>query len=384
MIEKDYYELLEVSRDCNGDELKKSYRRLAMKYHPDRNPDDQDSEMRFKEINEAYEVLKDDQKRAAYDRYGHEAFKQNAGMGGGGNPFGGFEFNFGSGGFSDIFENIFADFMGGGRAQQRSYAQAGADLRYNLEISLEESFFGIEKAIKIPASKVCENCHGHGTANGKEPEVCPNCRGSGKVRQAQGAFIYESACPQCRGTGRLIKEACKICKGAGVVGEEKVINLKVPAGIEDDTRMRVSGGGEAGLHGGPNGDLYVFISVKAHKLYSREGANLFVQIPISMTCAALGGKIEIPAIDGEKIELDIVAGSQTDQQHKVRNQGMPMLRSKNRGDLFVRLRVETPVNLSAKQKELLEEFRSISKDDNCQPESKGFFDKIKDLFNSVA
>ena len=382
--DKDYYELLEVSRDCSGEELKKSYRRLAMKYHPDRNPGDKEAELHFKEINEAYDVLKDEQKRAAYDRYGHEAFK-NGGMGGA-NPFGGFEFNFGAGGFSDIFENIFSDFMGGGaRGQQRSYAQAGADLRYNLEISLEEAFFGLEKDIKIPSTKVCETCHGHGTADGKEPEVCPDCHGSGKVRQQQGGFfIVETTCPKCRGKGRIIKEPCKDCKGAGVIGEEKEIKVKIPAGIEDGTRMRISGGGEAGLHGGPNGDLYVFISVKQHKLYSREGANLYAQIPVSMTCAALGGKLEIPAIDGEKIELEIPAGAQNDQQIRLKNQGMTVLRSKNRGDLFVRLRVETPVNLTPRQKELLEEFRSISQDDSCQPESKGFLDKIKDLFKSVA
>lgn len=382
--EKDYYELLEVSRDCNGDELKKSYRRLAMKFHPDRNPGNAEAEMHFKEINEAYEVLKDDQKRAAYDRYGHQAF-QNGGMGGG-NPFGGFEFNFGSGGFSDIFADVFSEFMGGGRRGNRqSYAQHGADLRYNLEITLEEAFFGVEKEIKIPSTTVCEACHGHGTADGKEPEICPDCKGSGRIHQQQGGFfIVETTCPKCQGKGRIIKDSCKKCKGAGVIGEEKVIKVKIPAGIEDDTRMRISGGGEAGLHGGQNGDLYVFINIKPHKLYSREGANLYAQVPISMTCAALGGKIEMPAVDGEKIELEIPAGSQTDQQQKIRGQGMTMMRSKGRGDLFVRLRVETPVNLSARQKELLEEFRSISGDDNCQPEAKGFFEKIKDLFKSVA
>ncbi len=376
---KDYYELLEVSRDCNSDELKKSYRKLAMKYHPDRNPNDKEAETKFKEINEAYEVLKDEQKRAAYDRYGHAAF-QNGGMGGG-NPFGGFEFNFGAGGFSDIFENIFSDFMGGGRTSQRSYAQAGADLRYNLEISMEEAFFGIEKEISIPSTKVCEKCHGHGTADGKEPEICPDCRGSGKIRQQQGGFfIVETTCPKCRGKGRIIKESCKACKGAGVIGEDKTIKLKIPEGIEDGTRMRISGGGEAGLHGGPNGDLYVFITIKPHKLYVREGANLYAQIPVSMTCAALGGKIEIPAISGEKIDVNIPVGSQNEQQIRLKNQGMSILRSKNRGDLYIRLRVETPVNLTARQKELLEEFCSISNEVNCQPEAKSFLDKIKDLF----
>lgn len=381
MTEKDYYELLEVSKTASGEEIKKSYRRLAMKYHPDRNPGNQEAETKFKEINEAYEVLKDEQKRAAYDRYGHQAFA--GGMNGaGGNPFGGFEFNFGAGGFSDVFSDIFSEFMGGGRgARPRSSAERGSDLRYNLEISLEEAFAGVEKEIKIPTTRVCEDCHGHGTADGKEAPVCPDCRGSGKIRRQQGGFfIVETTCPKCGGSGRLVKDKCKTCGGEGFVAQEKTLKVKIPAGIEDDTRMRISGEGTAGLRGGENGDLYVFISIKDHKLYSREGANLYASVPISMTCAALGGKVNIPSIDGEKIELDIEPGTQNDQVAKIKGQGMTMLRSTRRGDLFVKLRVETPVNLSARQKELLEEFRAISKDDACQPESKSFLDKIKDLF----
>lgn len=387
MTEQDYYELLEVSKTSDGEEIKKSYRRLAMKYHPDRNPGDQQAESKFKEINEAYEVLKDEQKRAAYDRYGHQAFSQGAGMGGG-NPFGGFEFNFGGGGFSDVFSDIFSEFMNSGRSQggaRQSYAERGADLRYNLDITLEEAFNGVEKEITIPTTEACAECHGFGTADGKEPPVCPTCQGSGKVRRTQGGFfIVETTCPKCQGRGRLVKEPCKKCGGHGVIAKEKMLKVKIPAGIEDETRMRISAEGEAGLHGGPNGDLYVFISVKQHKLYTREGANLYVQMPISMACAALGGKMEIPSIDGEKIELNIMSGTQSDQVYKVKNQGMSMMRSSGHGDLFVKIRVETPVNLSSKQKELLEEFRSISKDDTCQPEAKGFFDKIKDLFKSVA
>lgn len=385
MTEQDYYELLEVSKTASGDEIKKAYRKMAMKYHPDRNPGNKEAETKFKEINEAYEVLKDEQKRAAYDRYGHQAFAQG-GMGGG-NPFGGFEFNFGAGGFSDVFSDIFSEFMGGGRRGEAggSYAERGADLRYNLEISLEEAFTGVEKEIKIPTTEVCEECHGHGTADGKEPEVCSMCHGSGKVRKTQGGFfIVESTCPKCRGTGRIIKESCKKCGGQGVKPKEKLLKIKIPAGIEDNTRMRISGEGQAGLRGGANGDLYVFITVKDHKLYERDGANLYARIPISMACAALGGKIEIPSIDGEKIELSITAGTQNDQIYKVKNEGMTIIRSQRRGDLFVKMRVETPVNLTAKQKELLEAFRAESKDDNCQPEAKGFFDKIKDLFKSVA
>lgn len=379
MTEKDYYEILEVSKTASADEIKKSFRRLAMQYHPDRNPGNKEAETKFKEINEAYEVLKDEQKRAAYDRYGHQAF--TGGMGGaGGNPFGGFEFNFGSGGFSDIFSQVFSDFMGGAQGNAGNYAQPGNDVRYNLEISLEEAFSGIEKEITIPSTVACEQCHGHGTKDGKEAPVCSFCKGSGHVRMQKGFFVVEQACPHCHGTGHLVTEPCEKCKGAGITHQDKTIKVKIPAGIEDNTRMRIPGGGTAGIRGGENGDLYVFISVKEHKLYTREAANLYTRVPISMCCAALGEKIEIPAIDGQKIELNITAGSQNDQVIRVKGQGMTMMRSKGRGDLFVKLRVETPVNLSAKEKALLEEFRTISQDNTCQPESKGFFDKIKDLF----
>lgn len=379
MTERDYYEILEVAKTASGDEIKKSFRRLAMQCHPDRNPGDKEAEARFKEINEAYEVLKDEQKRAAYDRYGHQAF---AGGQGGGNPFGGFNFDFGggAGGFADIFSEVFSEFMGGGRGRRQSYAQRGQDMRYNLTITLEEAFSGLEKEITLASTETCETCHGHGTKDGKEAPVCPHCGGSGKVRLQQGFFVVEQNCPHCKGSGRLIKEACPDCKGRGFINKQKVIKVKIPAGIEDDTRMRISGGGEAGIRGGENGDLYVFVSVKEHKLYEREGANLYTRIPISMCCAALGGKVDIPSIDGSKIELKIDAGAQNDQVVKVKGQGMTMVRSERRGDLFVKLRVETPVNLSTRQKELLEEFRAISKDDACQPESKSFFDKIKDLF----
>ena len=380
MTEKDYYEILEVSKTASGDEIKKSFRRLAMQYHPDRNPGNKEAEAKFKEINEAYEVLKDEQKRAAYDRYGHQAFA--GGMGGsGGNPFGGFEFNFGAGGFSDIFSQVFSDFMGGGaQSGANNYAQSGDDVRYNLEISLEEAFSGVEKEITIPSTVTCEECHGHGTKDGKEAPICQFCKGTGRVRMQKGFFVVEQACPHCHGSGHLVSESCVKCKGAGAIHQDKTIKVKIPAGIEDNTRMRIPGSGTAGIRGGENGDLYVFVSVKEHKLYTRDGANLYTRVPISMCCAALGGKIEIPSIDGQKLELSIEAGSQNDQIVKVKGQGMTMLRSKGRGDLFVKLRVETPVNLSAKERELLEEFRAISNDASCQPEAKSFFDKIKDLF----
>ncbi len=377
--ETDYYELLEVSKDASGEEIKKAYRRLAMKYHPDRNPGDKEAENKFKAINQAYDVLKDEQKRAAYDRYGAQAFA-NGGMGGG-NPFSGFDFNFSGGGFSDIFSDIFSDFMGGSqRGGARSYAQDGADLRYNLEITLEEAFNGVEKEIKIPTTVPCEECHGHGTADGKEAPVCPHCRGRGKIRTQHGFMIMETTCPNCHGEGHVVKEACKKCRGEGVIHSEKVLKIKIPAGVEDNTRMRIAREGQSGIRGGDNGDLYVFISVKEHKLFVRDGANLYVRVPISMTCAALGGKIEIPGIHGEKIEVEVPAGTQTDQQKRLSGQGMTIMRSNRRGDLFVKFRVETPTNLTARQKELLEEFRNISSEENCQPEAKGFFDKIKDLF----
>ena len=386
MSDFDYYEVLGVSKTAGADEIKRAYRAQAMKYHPDRNPDNPEAEAKFKEINEAYDVLKDEQKRAAYDRYGKQAF-QNGGMGGG-SPFGGFGFDFsgGAGGFGDIFGDIFSEFMGGGRRQANPNApQDGADLRYNLNISLKEAFLGVEKEITIPHAEVCEACHGHGTADGKEAPVCTTCQGSGKVRSQKGGFfIVETTCPTCKGKGRVVKAACKKCRGEGLVHSEKQIKIKIPAGVETDTRMRVSGGGEAGLRGGHDGDLYVFINVEPHKLYAREGANLYTSVPVSMACAALGGKVEIPSIDGRTIVVNVPAGTQTNQQIKVSGEGMPIIRSKQKGDLFVRFMVETPVNLSARQKELLEEFRALDEDNSCEPQSKGFMDKIKDLFNSVA
>lgn len=378
MTEKDYYEVLEVSKDASGDEIKKSFRRLAMQYHPDRNPGNKEAETKFKEINEAYEVLKDEQKRAAYDRYGHQAFA-NGGMGGG-NPFGGFDFGGGAGGFADIFSEVFSEFVGRGRGAGRTYTQRGQDVRYNMSLTLEEAFTGLEKEITLPSTETCETCHGHGTKDGKEAPTCPYCKGSGKMRMQQGFFVVEQDCPQCKGTGHMVKDACPDCKGKGFVKKQKTINVKIPAGVEDGMRVRVQGGGEAGIRGGESGDLYVFVSVKEHKLYEREGANLYARIPISMCCAALGGSIEIPSIDGSKIDVKVSAGAQSDQVIKVKNQGMSMVRSERRGDLFVKLHVETPVNLSARQKELLEEFRAIGKEESCQPEAKGFFDKIKDLF----
>ncbi len=373
MEKRDYYETLEVAKGATIEEIKKSYRRLAMKYHPDRNQGNAEAETKFKEINEAYEVLKDEQKRAAYDRYGHAAFDQ----GGGANPF---DFNFGAG-FGDIFSEVFSDFMGGGRRSARpSAGKDGEDLRYDLEISLEDAFNGLEKEISFPTEKVCEKCNGFGTKDGKEPPVCPTCGGRGRVHRQHGFMIMETVCPDCGGRGRKVKEACPDCKGSGTVPFTKELKIKIPAGIDDGTRIRLSGEGMPGTGGGQNGDLYIFVTVREHKLYSRQGSDLFVQIPVSMACAALGGVVEIPAIDGHKIEVKVAAGTQSGARIKIKGEGMPKIRSVDKGDLWVEFKVETPVNLNPRQKELLEEFRSISGDDSCQPAEKSFFEKIKDLF----
>lgn len=377
MTEKDYYEILEINKNASSEEIKKSFRKLAMQYHPDRNPGDKEAETKFKEINEAYEVLKDEQKRAAYDRYGHQAFSNGAG----GNPFGGgFNFEFGdAGGFADIFSSVFSDFMGGGRPRKPSYSMRGADVRYDLNITLDEAFTGVEKEIKIDTTEPCTHCHGHGTSDGNPAPICPHCQGTGKIRLQKGFFVVEQACPQCQGSGYSAKDKCHECKGSGFTKVSKTLKVKIPAGIYDGSRIRMAGSGQAGIRGGENGDLYVFVEIKEHKLYERSDNNLYAQIPVSMCCAALGGNIEIPSIDGSKIELKIPAGSQSEEIIKVKGQGFSVLRSTSRGDLFVKLKVETPINLSARQKELLEEFRSIS-GDTCQPQEKSFLDKIKDLF----
>ncbi len=378
MSERDYYELLEVDKNANADEIKRSFRKLAMKYHPDRNPDDKEAEQRFKEINEAYEVLKDEQKRAAYDRYGHQAFQNSMG---GGNPFGG-GFGFNAEDLSDLFSNVFNDFMGGGmRSNTRNGPRKGEDLSYSLEITLEEAFRGVEKEIVVRTTEVCEKCSGHGTANGEQASVCDMCRGTGKVRTQQGGFfMFETVCPKCRGEGRIIKDKCRECRGEGTVRVEKALKIKVPAGVEDNTRMRITGAGQAGKNGGPKGDLYIFINIQDHKLYERSGKDLYTSVPVSMVCAALGGKVEIPGIDGQKVEVKITNGAQTGNKLRIKNEGMSVINSDKRGDLYVILKVITPTNLTARQKELLEEFRDLSEDDNCQPEIKTFLDKIKDLF----
>lgn len=379
----DYYELLEVTRAADGDELKRAYRKLAMKYHPDKNPGDVAAETRFKEISEAYEVLSDGQKRAAYDRFGHAAFEQG-GMGGG--PGAG---NFDFGGLSDILNEVFGEFMGGaGGARGPQGAARGRDSRFDLEISLEEAFKGAEKHIGVTTALSCDTCKGSGAKPGTNTSTCKQCDGHGKVRMQQGFFLMERTCPVCMGEGRVIEHACETCRGQGRVRRERTLSVSIPAGVDNGTRIRLSGEGEAGLRGGPNGDLYVFLGVKTHPLFLREGANLLAKIPVSMTMAALGGSLEVPTIDGKKESLSLPEGTQNAQQFRLKGQGMTTLAQGQRrspaarGDLFVEIVVETPVNLSGKQKELLRAFEELSEKKNS-PQSEGFLGKVKKFFESA-
>ena len=380
MSKSDYYELLGAQRGASADELKKAYRKMAMKYHPDKNPGDKEAEHKFKEINEAYDVLRDDQKRAAYDRYGHAAFEQG-GMGGGGFGAGGFDF---SGGFGDIFEEMFGEILGGGGGRRRAGpeqgGQRGADLRYDMTITLDESFKGAEKTIKVSTLVACEACKGMGTAPGTSPVNCSTCDGHGRVRMQQGFFSIERTCPTCQGAGKVIKDPCKQCQGIGRSRKERTLAVSIPAGVESGTRIRLSGEGEAGLRGGHSGDLYVILAVSGHPLFQRDGANLHCRVPIPMTTAALGGKILVPVIDGTTAEVEVKAGTQNGHQVRIRNKGMTVLRSSSRGDLYVELMVETPAHLTKRQKELLEEFAIESEKSKTHPESESFFAKVKDMF----
>ncbi|MBS6474046.1 MAG: molecular chaperone DnaJ [Acetobacter sp.] len=378
MMEKDYYELLGLQKGATDVEIKKAYRTLAMKYHPDRNPGNAEAELKFKEVTEAYEVLKDSQKRAAYDRYGHAAFAQGAGAGAGG--FGGFNFDFGGGsgaGFGSIFEDIFSEFMGGGRRSRQQEGVRGADIRYDLEITLEEAYKGLTKEIEIQTAVKCEDCHGTGAAEGSKAETCDTCHGTGRVRRQAGFFIEERICPTCNGTGKVIKNPCKKCGGTGKISQKKVLEVTIPAGIDSGNRMRLAGQGEAGMNGGPNGDLYIFVHIKPHPIFKRDAANLYCTVPLSMTTAALGGEIDIPCIDGSSEKVKIDEGTQSGTEVRLRKKGMTMLQSKSVGDLFVRFTVETPTKLTDKQKELLKQFAEESKESS--PQSTGFFEKLREL-----
>ncbi len=381
MAKRDYYEVLGVSKGAGADEIKKAYRQKAKELHPDRNADNPEAETQFKEANEAYEVLKDADKKAAYDRYGHAAFE--GGMGGGGprgSQYGGGDF---ASAFSDVFDDLFGDFMGGrqgGGGRQR--AARGSDLRYNLRVTLEEAYSGLQKTIKVPTALTCETCDGSGSESGTEPTTCPTCSGMGKVRAQQGFFTVERTCPTCSGMGQIIQNPCKTCGGAGRVQKDRSLSVNIPAGVETGTRIRLAGEGEAGMRGGPTGDLYIFIEVSDHPLFQRDGQHLFCRVPVSMTSAALGGDIEVPTIDGGRSRVKVPAGSQSGKQMRLRGKGMPMLRGGGQGDMYLELAVETPVNLSGRQKELLKEFEGLSKTDT-NPESSNFFSAVKNFWDSM-
>ena len=377
MAKQDYYATLEVARDAPAEALKKAYRKLAMKFHPDRNPGDKGAEARFKELNEAYDVLKDDQKRAAYDRFGHAAFE------GGGGAAGGFDFG-GGGGLGDIFDQVFGDMMGGRRAGGRQ--RSGSDVRAQVELSLVEAFTGAKMPLRVPSRVQCEACAGSGSENrDRAAETCPTCQGAGKVRAQQGFFLVERACPTCGGAGRVVRNPCKVCHGAGTVQRERSLNVQVPAGVEDGTRIRLAGEGEAGGAGVPPGDLYVHVGVRPHDIFQRDGANIYCRVPMRMSQAALGAEVEVPVIDGSRTRVKIPAGTQTGEQFRLRGKGFSVLRSAARGDMYIQVAVETPQQLSRRQRELMEEFEAEA-DSHAKgsPESEGFFGKVRDFFDGKA
>ncbi|MDQ7069732.1 MAG: molecular chaperone DnaJ [Rhodobacterales bacterium] len=382
MAKRDVYEILGVAKGASADEIKKAYRKKAKELHPDRNTDNPKAEDEFKEVNGAYEILKDAEKKAAYDRYGHAAFDGGMGGGGRGHPGAGGQGDFSSA-FSDVFDDLFGDFMGGrqGGGGGGRRASRGSDLRYNLRVSLEDAFAGLQKTINVPTSVSCDECDGSGAAGGAEPSTCPTCSGMGKVRAQQGFFTVERTCPTCSGLGQIIQNPCKTCHGNGRVEKDRSLSVNIPAGVETGTRIRLAGEGEAGMRGGPAGDLYIFIEVKPHKLFEREANNLFCNVPVSMATAALGGDIEVPTIDGGRSRVKIPAGSQSGRQMRLRAKGMPALRGGGPGDMFIELAVETPVNLTGKQKELLREFEDLSEENN--PNSHNFFSSVKSFWESM-
>ncbi|CDL87671.1 molecular chaperone DnaJ [Xenorhabdus cabanillasii] len=376
MAKKDYYEVLGISKTADEKEIKKAYKRLAMKYHPDRNQGDKDAEGKFKEIKEAYEILTDSQKRAAYDQYGHAAF-EHGGMGGGAGGF--------SGGadFSDIFGDVFGDIFGGGRRQQRP--SRGSDLRYNMELTLEEAVRGVTKEIRIPTLESCESCHGSGAKAGTSPETCSTCHGAGQVHMRQGFFTVQQPCPQCHGRGKVIKEPCNKCHGHGRVEKYKTLSVKIPAGVDTGDRVRLSGEGEAGEHGAPAGDLYVQVQVKTHHIFERDGSNLYCEVPINFATAALGGEIEVPTLDG-RVSLKIPVETQTGKLFRMKGKGVKSVRGGVQGDLLCRVVVETPVKLNEEQKELMrklgESFGGKGGETNS-PRSKSFLDGVKKFFDDL-
>ena len=372
MSKRDYYDVLGVPKGSEAAAIKKAYRTKAKELHPDRNSDNPNAESQFKEVNEAYEVLKDADKKAAYDRYGHAAFE-----GGGGQGFGGGDF---SSAFSDVFDDLFGDFMGGGRGGRKQQSR-GSDLRYNLSISLEEAFAGLQKTINIPSAVTCGSCNGTGAAGGSSPTTCPTCSGLGKVRATQGFFTVERSCPTCSGVGQIIKNPCSSCGGQGTQKKDRALSVNVPPGVETGTRIRLAGEGETAPRGGVSGDLYIFIEVSKHKIFERDGLNLFCRVPVSMAKASLGGEVEVPTIDGGRSRVRIPAGSQSGRQMRLKGKGMPAIKTIQKGDMFIEMAVETPVNLTAKQKELLQEFEELSEDNN--PETNTFFSSVKTFWESM-
>ncbi|WP_152047714.1 molecular chaperone DnaJ [Aureimonas psammosilenae] len=378
MVKADYYEVLGVVRTADDKVLKTAYRKLAMEFHPDRNPGNASAEARFKEVGEAYEILKDPQKRAAYDRFGHQAF-QNGGGGAG------FRGDFASS-MADVFDDIFGEMMGqrrgGARSGGASGRERGSDLRYNMEVSLEEAFAGKTAEISVPTTIQCDVCTGTGARPGSGAKTCPTCAGQGRVRAAQGFFAIERTCPTCQGRGEIVADPCTKCHGEGRLPEERKLGVNIPAGIEDGTRIRLAGEGEAGLRGGPAGDLYIFLSIRPHEFFLRDGADLHCRVPISMTTAALGGGFEVQTLDGVTTRVKVPEGTQTGKEFRVKAKGMPVLRSSQVGDLFIQVAVETPQNLSRRQRELLEEFEQISSSDNS-PQSTGFFSRMRGFFEGL-
>jgi molecular chaperone DnaJ len=377
-VKADFYEVLGVSRTADDKVLKTAFRKLAMQYHPDRNPGDHTAEVKFKEVGAAYECLKDPQKRAAYDRFGHAAFEN----GGGGQP-GGFPGDFGAT-ISDIFDNIFGDMVGGRRGTNasRNGRERGADLRYNMEISLEEAYAGKTAEVEVPTKIVCKTCSGSGARPGSHPKACPTCEGSGRVRASQGFFSIERTCPTCQGRGEVIADPCVECRGAGRTTAARKLSVNIPSGIEDGTRIRLGGEGEAGLRGGPAGDLYIFLSIKPHEFFQRDGADIFCRVPVSVTTAALGGEFQVPTIDGGKTRVKVPDGTQSGKQFRLKGKGMPVLRSSKVGDMYIQVAVETPQNLTRRQRELLEEFEQVSSPQN-NPESTGFFARVRDFLEGL-
>jgi molecular chaperone DnaJ len=376
MAKRDYYEVLGLSRGVSEQDIKSAFRRLAKDCHPDRNNGDKSAELRFKELNEAYEALKDPQKRAAYDQFGHAAFDGQGRSHGFGPDF--------ASSMSDIFDDLFGEFMGGRRGRgQRSGRERGADLRYNMEVTLPEAYAGKTAQIRVPTSVTCEACTGSGAKSGTSPSACPTCGGAGKVRASQGFFTIERTCPSCQGRGEIINDPCGACNGSGRVVKERTLSVNIPAGVEDGTRIRLAGEGEAGLRGGPAGDLYIFLSIKPHEFFQRDGADIFCRVPISMTTAALGGQLDVPTVDGGKTRVKVPEGTESGKQFRLKGKGMPVLRSKVTGDMYIQVEVETPKNLTVKQRELLEAFERESHKETS-PHSAGFFSKMKEFFEGRA